>query len=207
MDHSRSEAGSVAFDVIVTLEDHVAFDRHMTRSPAFRRRLGRFAFASCVVAPFVAFAVVLIVKAALAGSDCDLDEAMGSAGRLRMFLQAVAGVVIVEALASGVILAFRGRIYEATARAKLQRRPGIDPRDPMLGEPGRCTFDARGFHSETPSLSIGATWALVKGFEETADHIFVLIGTFQGFIVPKRDLPPATVLAVRDVARAHLQAG
>ena len=206
MDGPWIKASGVAFDVIVTLADHVAFDRHTTRTPAFRRRLGRFAFAGCIVTPVLAFVIVLIAKGALAGSGCDLDDALESTGRLRVFLQAGGGVGIVGVLAAAAILALRGRVYEATARVRLERRPGVDPRDPLLSEPCRCAFDAQGFRAETPSLSVGATWALVKSFEETADHMFVLIGTFQGFIVPKRDVPPATVLAVRDLARAHVRA-
>ena len=62
----------------------------------------------------------------------------------------------------------------------------------------------KGF-SETPSLSVGVVWALVKSFEETAEHMFVLIGPTRGFIVPKRDLPPATVLAISDIASAHVR--
>ncbi len=39
-----------------------------------------------------------------------------------------------------------------------------------------------------------------------ADHFFIMAETNLGFIIPKRELPPATVLALRDMMLAFRRA-
>lgn len=198
-------SGTIAFDVVVTMGDRIAFDRHVFRQRIARGEWAGVAIAGCVAAPVVAFVVVLIAKLALAGSACDLDEALSAQERLRMFLQATAGVAVLEASAAVALLALRGRIYEAATRAKVRRRPGVDAADPDLREASRCNFDAAGFRIDGPGLFVGGGWVAAHGFEETPDHMFLMIGPRAGFVMPKRDLPPGTVLAVRDLARANLR--
>ena len=200
---AESPPNTVEFNFVVTLGDHTAFDRFATRTPAFRRKLARIAIAGTIAAPGLAFVIALIARGALAGSDCDLDQAMTSDGRLRFLLIASAWIVAIEIGAALGAYALRSRSVKAGFIAKLSKRPGVDPADTELSESYKCMFGNRGVQFVSESIAYGAIWTVLDRVEETIDHMFVLTGPFAGFIIPKRDVPPGTIIALRETAKAN----
>ena len=47
-------------------------------------------------------------------------------------------------------------------------------------------------------------WSDVRRVEETPEHLYVILGTLQGVIIPKRGQDAATLQAVRTQMRAHV---
>jgi hypothetical protein len=47
-------------------------------------------------------------------------------------------------------------------------------------------------------------WSDVRRVEETPQHLYVILGTLQGVIIPKRGQDAATLDAVRTQLRAHV---
>ena len=50
-------------------------------------------------------------------------------------------------------------------------------------------FRADGFHTNRHGLNSFSSWSVVKSISATAEHLFIWIDKFQGFVVPLRDLP------------------
>lgn len=164
--------------------------------------MARLAVAGVAAAAVLALGALMVTRAVLVGGGCDLDETFSSNARLDMLLATGAAIVGLEIVGFGIFVWRRQRSIEATYRARRRLRPGIDPADPDLTEHIDCAVDAQGCRFDSWGLDQGMLWAVLARVEETADYIFLITATARAYIVPKRDLPPAMILMVRDLARA-----
>lgn len=196
----------LTFEINTTLADHLAFSRYFRRLPERRRHQLNLIVGYGLLVPLIALVACFALLLVLRGSGCDLDVALGDDGRARFYGVVLASIAGGEALAWLALALWRRAGTEATLRAQLARRPGIDRADPTLAERNVVTLHAAGFRVATDAAAWASSWTTTRHFDEAADHFFIMAETNLGFIVPKRDLPPPTVLALRDMMLAFRKA-
>lgn len=190
------------FEVVTTLDDHVSFNRYLKRLPECRQRLRNGLIAYGKILPLVAIAACFAMLAVLKGSACDLEEALGEGARARFYIIVLAALAAGDALAYLALVGMRRANLADSLRAHLSRRTGVDPSDPQLAERNAVVLYANGFSVATEDVSFAAAWTTIRRFDEVADHFFIMFDITRGVIIPKRELPPATILAIRDMMLA-----
>ena len=88
-------------------------------------------------------------------------------------------------------------LVKANTRRMLRRQP-----DEMFLGRHRLEFGADGIDDATASASGRMDWSNVSRVEETPEHLYVVLGTLQGVIIPKRGQDAGTLEAVRAIPRA-----
>jgi hypothetical protein len=116
--------------------------------------------------------------------------------------------VYFQGLAVGLgILALLALSYEyllpGLVRMNTRRMLAKQPDTLYLGR-HELDFGPDGVTDTTASASGRMAWTDVRRVEETPQHLYVILGTLQGVIIPKRGQDAATLQAVRAQMRAHV---
>ena len=77
------------------------------------------------------------------------------------------------------------RAYQSACMRRLRHQ---DEGGAFFGEQA-YEFRAEGFHTNRHGVNSFSSWSMVKSISATAEHLFIWIDKFQGFVVPLRDLP------------------
>ncbi|MNK14441.1 hypothetical protein D3C87_325640 [compost metagenome] len=177
--------------VDLTADDYADFAAYVYKRPELRRRRYR---------SHLRFAVLMVV-ALLAYLIWQTWDGKGPDwGRLLP--------VYFEGLAVGLgILAVLALAYEyvlpALVKMNTRRMLAKQPDTLYLGR-HRLDFGPDGVSDSTATASGRMDWADVRRVEETPEHLYVILGTLQGVIIPKRGQDAATLEAVRAQLRAHV---
>ncbi len=186
-----SESGQARMDVDLTADDYADFAAYVYKRPELRRRRYR---------SHLRFAIFMIV-ALLAYLVWQTWDGQGPnwGHLLPVYFQGLAvglGILGVLALAYEYVLP---TLVKKNTRRMLARHPD----DLFLGR-HQLDFGPEGISDSTASASGRMDWADVRRVEETPDHLYVILGTLQGVIIPKRGQDAATLDAVRGQLRAHV---
>ncbi|SSW65960.1 hypothetical protein AVE30378_01895 [Achromobacter veterisilvae] len=177
--------------VQMTADDYAEFAAYVYKRPELRRRRYR---------SHLRFAVLMIV-ALLAYLIWQTWDGKGPDwGRILP--------VYFEGLAVGLgILALLALAYEFAlpplVRMNTRRMLKKQPDDLFLGQ-HRLDFGSEGISDTTATASGRMDWSDIRRVEETPQHLYVILGTLQGVIIPKRGQDAATLEAVRAQLRAHV---
>ena len=198
---------SITLRVVVTLEDQVRVTEFLVDQPRFRRRR-LITYLGIVVA-------VPVLGTALGATLAWLDD------RSQSWLEVLRGILGPHWLAntwpllawSGLmVLLFTGQrlVRPWRLRRRLRRvlleRPGVDPQDPLLGEPATMTLGSDGFVSVATASTVQLQWPAIKGLAELRDQFLLRTGELTGYVIPKRDLDPNQMDAVRAIIARHASA-
>lgn len=194
---------SVVVDVAVTLEDQVRFVEHLHDRPEYRRRRRRFTAFMLLAGPPIG----MLAGVLLSGAGASLPAIVRGRPDVGWLLPIFASLVISGILAAVVALLGLARrpLLRRQIRRVLAHRPGVDPLDPELREPCRCTFDAKGYSTQGPSTLVQVDWSVIHGLDEV-DGLLVLRagGPYSGYILPLRDMSDAQAQAIRNIVRDYL---
>lgn len=177
--------------VLMTADDYAEFAAYVYKRPELRRRRYR---------SHLRFAILMIV-ALLAYLIWQTWDGKGPDwGRILP--------VYFEGLAVGLgILALLALAYEFAlpplVRMNTRRMLKKQPDDLFLGQ-HRLDFGPEGISDTTATASGRMDWSDIRRVEETPQHLYVILGTLQGVIIPKRGQDAATLEAVRAQLRAHV---
>lgn len=188
---TSATAGQARMTVDMTADDYAEFAAYVYKRPELRRRRYR---------SHLRFAVLMIV-ALLAYLIWQTWDGKGPDwGRILP--------VYFEGLGVGLgILALLALAYEFAlpplVRMNTRRMLKKQPDDLFLGR-HQLDFGAEGILDTTASASGRMEWSDIRRVEETPQHLYVILGTLQGVIIPKRGQDAATLEAVRAQLRAHV---
>lgn len=188
---AASAPGSARMDVQMTADDYADFAVYVYKRPELRRRRYR---------SHLRFAVLMIVAllAYLIWQTWD-----GKGPNWAQILP-----VYFEGLAVGLgILALLALAYEfvlpSLVRMNIRRMLKRQPDELFLGR-HQLDFGPEGITDTTATASGRMDWSDVRRVEETPEHLYVILGTLQGVIIPKRGQDAATLDRVRGELRAHV---
>ncbi|QKH33825.1 YcxB family protein [Achromobacter pestifer] len=188
---AASAPGSARMDVQMTADDYADFAAYVYRRPELRRRRYR---------SHLRFAVLMIVALLAYLIWQTWDGNMPNWGRiLPVYFQGLAvglGILALLALAYEYVLP---SLVRMNTRRMLKRQP-----DELFLGRHQLDFGAEGITDTTSTASGRMDWSDVRRVEETPEHLYVILGTLQGVIIPKRGQDAATLDAVRAQLRAHV---
>ncbi|CAB3730010.1 membrane protein [Achromobacter piechaudii] len=182
---------TVRMTVDMTADDYAEFAAYVYKRPEMRRRRYR---------SHLRFGILMIVAlfAYLVWQTWD-----GKGPNWSQMLP-----VYFEGLAVGLgILALLALAYEFVlpplVRMNTRRMLKKQPDDLFLGR-HQLDFGPEGILDTTAGASGQMQWSDIRRVEETPQHLYVILGTLQGVIIPKRGQDAATLAAVRAQMRAHV---
>lgn len=186
-----SVPGQARMVVDLTADDYADFAAYVYKRPELSRRRYR---------SHLRFALLMIV-ALLAYLIWQTWDGKGPNWSLLL-------PVYFQGLAVGLgILALLALSYEyvlpGLVRMNTRRMLAKQPDTLYLGR-HELDFGPEGISDTTASASGRMDWADVRRVEETPQHLYVILGTLQGVIIPKRGQDAATLEAVRAQVRAHV---
>jgi len=186
-----SAPAQARMDVDMTADDYADFAAYVYKRPELRRRRYR---------SHLRFAILMVV-ALLAYLVWQTWDGQGpNWGQvLPAYFQGLAvglGILAVLALAYEYLL-------PALVRKNTRRMLARQPDELFLGR-HRLDFGPEGILDSTATASGRMDWSDVRRVEETPEHLYVILGTLQGVIIPKRGQDAATLDAVRAQLRAHV---
>ena len=186
-----SAPGQARMVVDLTADDYADFAAYVYKRPELRRRRYR---------SHLRFAILMIV-ALLAYLMWQTWDGKGPNWGLLL-------PVYFQGLAVGLgILALLALSYEyllpGLVRMNTRRMLARQPDTLYLGR-HELDFGPEGVTDTTASASGRMDWTDVRRVEETPEHLYVILGTLQGVIIPKRGQDAATLQAVRAQLRAHV---
>lgn len=188
---AASAPGQARMDVEMTADDYADFAAYVYKRPELRRRRYR---------SHLRFAVLMIVALLAYLIWQTWDGNMPNWGRiLPVYFQGLAvglGILMLLALAYEYILP---ALVRMNTRRMLKRQP-----DELFLGRHQLDFGADGITDTTSTASGRMDWSDVRRVEETPQHLYVILGTLQGVIIPKRGQDAATLDAVRTQLRAHV---
>lgn len=186
-----SAPGQARMVVDLTADDYADFAAYVYKRPELRRRRYR---------SHLRFAILMIV-ALLAYLMWQTWDGKGPNWGLLL-------PVYFQGLAVGLgILALLALSYEyllpGLVRMNTRRMLARQPDTLYLGR-HELDFGPDGVTDTTATASGRMDWTDVRRVEETPEHLYVILGTLQGVIIPKRGQDAATLQAVRAQLRAHV---
>ncbi|SEK07811.1 YcxB family protein [Achromobacter sp. NFACC18-2] len=186
-----SAPGQARMVVDLTADDYADFAAYVYKRPELRRRRYR---------SHLRFAILMIV-ALLAYLMWQTWDGKGPNWGLLL-------PVYFQGLAVGLgILALLALSYEyllpGLVRMNTRRMLARQPDTLYLGR-HELDFGPEGVTDTTATASGRMDWTDVRRVEETPEHLYVILGTLQGVIIPKRGQDAATLQAVRAQLRAHV---
>lgn len=186
-----SAPGQARMVVDLTADDYADFAAYVYKRPELRRRRYR---------SHLRFAILMIV-ALLAYLMWQTWDGKGPNWGLLL-------PVYFQGLAVGLgILALLALSYEyllpGLVRMNTRRMLARQPDTLYLGR-HELDFGPEGVTDTTATASGRMDWTDVCRVEETPEHLYVILGTLQGVIIPKRGQDAATLQAVRAQLRAHV---
>ena len=188
---TESAPGTARMDVEMTADDYADFAAYVYKRPELRRRRYR---------SHLRFAILMVV-ALLAYLIWQTWDGKGpNWGQiLPVYFQGLAvglGILALLALAYEFILP---ALVKMNTRRMLKRQP-----DELFLGRHQLDFGPDGITDSTANASGRMDWSDVRRVEETPEHLYVILGTLQGVIIPKRGQDAATLDAVRTQLRAHV---
>ncbi|AVG38411.1 YcxB family protein [Achromobacter insolitus] len=188
---AASASGSARMDVQMTADDYADFAVYVYKRPELRRRRYR---------SHLRFAVLMIV-ALLAYLIWQTWDGKGPnwAQILPVYFEGLAvglGILALLALAYEFVLP---SLVRMNTRRMLKRQP-----DQLFLGRHQLDFGPEGITDTTATASGRMDWSDVRRVEETPEHLYVILGTLQGVIIPKRGQDAATLDRVRGELRAHV---
>ena len=188
---TESAPGTARMDVEMTADDYADFAAYVYKRPELRRRRYR---------SHLRFAILMVV-ALLAYLIWQTWDGKGpNWGQiLPVYFQGLAvglGILALLALAYEFILP---ALVKMNTRRMLKRQP-----DELFLGRHQLDFGPDGITDSTANASGRMDWSDVRRVEETPEHLYVILGTLQGVIIPKRGQDAATLEAVRIQLRAHV---
>lgn len=188
---AASAPGQARMDVEMTADDYANFAAYVYKRPELRRRRYR---------SHLRFAVLMVV-ALLAYLIWQTWDGKGPnwGHILPVYFQGLAvglGILAILALAYEFVLP---SLVKMNTRRMLKRQPD----DLFLGR-HQLDFGPDGITDTTATASGRMEWSDVRRVEETPEHLYVILSTLQGVIIPKRGQDAATLEAVRAQLRAHV---
>ncbi|MCP1404377.1 YcxB family protein [Achromobacter insolitus] len=188
---AASASGSARMDVQMTADDYADFAVYVYKRPELRRRRYR---------SHLRFAVLMIV-ALLAYLIWQTWDGKGPnwAQILPVYFEGLAvglGILALLALAYEFVLP---SLVRMNTRRMLKRQP-----DELFLGRHQLDFGPEGITDTTATASGRMDWSDVRRVEETPEHLYVILGTLQGVIIPKRGQDAATLDRVRGELRAHV---
>lgn len=182
---------SARMTVDMTADDYAEFAAYVYRRPELRRRRYR---------SHLRFGVLMIV-ALLAYLIWQTWDGKGPnwGQLLPVYFQGLAvglGILALLALAYEFVLP---PLVRMNTRRMLKKQPD----DLFLGR-HQLDFGPEGISDSTATASGRMEWSDIRRVEETPQHLYVILGTLQGVIIPKRGQDAATLAAVRAQLRAHV---
>lgn len=188
---AASAPGSARMDVQMTADDYADFAVYVYKRPELRRRRYR---------SHLRFAVLMIV-ALLAYLIWQTWDGKGPnwAQILPVYFEGLAvglGILALLALAYEFVLP---SLVRMNTRRMLKRQP-----DELFLGRHQLNFGPEGITDTTATASGRMDWSDVRRVEETPEHLYVILGTLQGVIIPKRGQDAATLDRVRSELRAHV---
>jgi len=186
-----SAPGQARMVVDLTADDYADFAAYVYKRPELRRRRYR---------SHLRFGVLMIV-ALLAYLIWQTWDGKGPnwGAILPVYFQGLAvglGILALLALAYEYVL-------PGLVRMNTRRMLAKQPDTLYLGR-HELDFGPDGVTDSTASASGHMAWMDVRRVEETPEHLYVILGTLQGVIIPKRGQDAATLQAVRAQMRAHV---
>lgn len=186
---SQSPFAVMAVDL--TADDYADFSAYLYRRPALRRRryLSHLRFAVLMVVVLLAY---------LVWQTWD-GQGPNWGALLPVYVEGLAvGLGILALLALAYELVLPGLVRLNTRRMLAKRPDGL-----FLGH-RQLTFGAQGIEDRIADTSGRIAWDEVRRVEETPRYFYVILGTLQGAIIPKRGQDAATLDAVRARLREHV---
>ncbi|MEN4921963.1 YcxB family protein [Achromobacter spanius] len=188
---TQSAPGQARMIVDLTADDYADFAAYVYKRPELRRRRYR---------SHLRFAILMIV-ALLAYLVWQTWDGKGPhwGQLLPVYFEGLAvglGILAVLALAYEYVLP---GLVKMNTRRMLAKQP-----DTLYLGRHELDFGADGVTDSTATASGRMDWADVRRVEETPEHLYVILGTLQGVIIPKRGQDAATLDAVRAQLRAHV---
>jgi len=181
MTPSASPPPSAAMAVDLTADDYAEFAAYVYKRPELRRR--RYL-------SHLRFAVLMVVV--LLGYP-------NWGALLPVYFEGLAvGLGILALLALAYEFVLPGLVRMNTRRMLAKRPDGL-----FLGR-HQLVFGADGIEDSIADASGRIDWGDVRRVEETPQHLYVILGTLQGVIIPKRGQDAATLDAVRAQLREHV---
>ena len=186
-----SAPGQARMVVDLTADDYADFAAYVYKRPELRRRRYR---------SHLRFGILMIV-ALLAYLIWQTWDGKGPnwGAILPVYFQGLAvglGILALLALAYEYVL-------PGLVRMNTRRMLAKQPDTLYLGR-HELDFGPDGVTDSTTSASGQMAWTDVRRVEETPEHLYVILGTLQGVIIPKRGQDAATLQAVRAQIRAHV---
>ncbi|MDH0092033.1 YcxB family protein [Achromobacter mucicolens] len=183
--------GQARMVVDLTADDYADFAAYVYKRPELRRRRYR---------SHLRFGVLMIV-ALLAYLIWQTWDGKGPnwGALLPVYFQGLAvglGILAVLALVYEYVLP---GLVKMNTRRMLARQP-----DTLYLGRHELDFGPEGVTDTTATASGHMAWSDVRRVEETPEHLYVILGTLQGVIIPKRGQDAATLQAVRTHMRAHV---
>ncbi len=202
-----ADPGSLEFDAVTTLDDHVAMYLYALRRP---RQLLSTALVAAVA--FVWYTATLMVQDVLDAVDslrelADPDALQGYLDA-RFWSDLTSTATTVGAWVAGffvlVIVVVQPIQARAYARRILRERPDIDTKDRKLSQRNRCRLDAGGYSWSVPDTRSTVRWPHFTRLVETRRHLFMMSSPMSGVIFPKHAMDRGLVDAVRSFAKSHI---
>lgn len=183
--------GQARMVVDLTADDYADFAAYVYKRPELRRRRYR---------SHLRFGVLMIV-ALLAYLIWQTWDGKGPnwGALLPVYFQGLAvglGILALLALAYEYVLP---GLVKMNTRRMLAKQP-----DTLYLGRHELDFGPDGVTDTTATASGHMAWSDVRRVEETPEHLYVILGTLQGVIIPKRGQDAATLQAVRAQMRAHV---
>ena len=183
--------GQARMVVDLTADDYADFAAYVYKRPELRRRRYR---------SHLRFGVLMIV-ALLAYLIWQTWDGKGPnwGALLPVYFQGLAvGLSILALLALAYEYVLPG-LVKMNTRRMLAKQP-----DTLYLGRHELDFGPDGVTDTTATASGHMAWSDVRRVEETPEHLYVILGTLQGVIIPKRGQDAATLQAVRTQMRAHV---
>lgn len=183
--------GQARMVVDLTADDYADFAAYVYKRPELRRRRYR---------SHLRFGVLMIV-ALLAYLIWQTWDGKGPnwGALLPVYFQGLAvGLGILALLAVAYEYLLPG-LVKMNTRRMLAKQP-----DTLYLGRHELDFGPDGVTDTTATASGHMAWSDVRRVEETPEHLYVILGTLQGVIIPKRGQDAATLQAVRTQMRAHV---
>ena len=173
----------------VTVQDYEALSVRAHQAPTMRGHWWRHLAAQLAV-------WVLVYASLAAWIRTVTEEAFASVGEIVVALGVVALIVTACVFLSYLIHPWR-------VRRLARKMIGSDPQESFLG-PQELDADAGGVTLEGGGVRAHYEWSAIKRLAETATHLFLMTGRIHGIIVPKRELDPSALTALRELVSASI---
>ena len=206
MPSSPADPDAIAFEVAATLEDHVRYNEFLLTQPEARRpRTIRLAL-GLVVYPLIGLFIGFCIATLTMGETPTLHIAFAIVKEDPWTGLLLPWLVLVGTYGtlSIVFRILRRPLLRMRCRRLLKERVGIEPTDRDLTERVRCIFGQDGYTAESPGYTHHVPWAGIKSLRETPDLLLVMTGVWFGYLIPKRDVAPEDLIAIRALAAHQL---